>query len=317
MRFKRAECASQFIVYREAGLFQYVICGLSVDSEIALPEVQETHGRQSAPDVIVRRGRVPLALDGASGSGPTWQITESRFLFHVPGVARYLIATGREVVIEAETSMDEADALPFLLGTGFGAILHQRGCLVLHAATVSLDGRGVALCGPTGIGKSTLAAALCRMGCGFVSDDVTAIRFDTSGRPIVSPDGRRHRLWADAVEHLSLADRRGSPVRAEIRKFHVDPTGHGTAADLPLAAVVTLSEAHPALPQGIVPLSLADAASLLRKDVYRPSMPSRMGRDAQVFGQTAEPDGDLGEREERLGKMLLGDKKLLPDLADL
>lgn len=267
-------------------MFQYVICGLSVASEIALPDFQETCDR-SEPDVLVRRGDVPKALDGASRIGSTWQVAEARFLFHVPGVARYLITAGREIVMDAETPTDEADALPFLLGTGLGAILHQRGCLVLHAATVSLDGRGVALCGPTGVGKSTLAAALCRMGCGFVSDDVTAIRFDSNGRPIASPDGRRHRLWADAVEHLSLADRRGRPVREKIPKFHVDPVSHGTPADLPLAAVVTLSEAHPRLPQGIVQMSLADAASLLRKGVYRPSMPIHMGRNTQTFGQIA------------------------------
>jgi hypothetical protein len=237
--------------------------------------------------VVVRRGDVPAGLDGASRIGPTWQIAEARFLFHVPGVARYLITSGREIVMEADTPAQEADALPFLLGTGFGAILHQRGCLVLHAATVSIDGWGVALCGPTGVGKSTLAAALCRMGCGFVSDDVTAIRFDANGRPIASPDGRRHRLWADSVEHLSLADRQGPPVREEIQKFHVDPASREAPADLPLAAVVTLSEACQALPQGIMPISIADAASLLRKGVYRPSMPIHMGHNTQTFGQIA------------------------------
>lgn len=268
-------------------MFQYAICGLSVDSEIALPAVQEIQERCSPPDVVVRRGDVPLALDGAGYIGPTWQIADSRFLFHVPGIARYLIAAGREILMEVEPRATEADALPFLLGTGFGAVLHQRGCLVLHAATVSLDGRGVALCGPTGVGKSTLAAALCRAGCGFVSDDVTAVRFDSNGAPRVSPDGRQHRLWADAVEHLSLAERQGAPVRGTIRKFHVDPSCVTPAADRPLAAVVALSQPSPPHPKGIVPLSLADAAPQLRADVYRPVLAARMGRDAQLFGQVA------------------------------
>lgn len=268
-------------------MFRYVICGLSVESDIGLPGVRETDEGSSACDVVVRRGPVPLALDGAAYAGPTWQATDSRFLFHVPGVARYLITAGHEVVMEAEASADEADALPFLLGTGFGVLLHQRRCLVLHAATVSLDGRGVALCGVSGVGKSTLAAALCQAGCEFVSDDVTAIRFDADGRPVASPDGRQHRLWTDAVERLSLANRQGPPVRENFQKFHVDPYATEASGRLPLMAVMTLSWASVRQPAGIVPLNLPDAASLLRKDVYRSRLATRLGRDAEIFSQIA------------------------------
>lgn len=268
-------------------MFKYVICGLSVESDICLPGVRETEEGSSACDVVVRRGSVPLALDAAVFSGPTWQATDSRFLFHVPDVARFLITAGREVVMEVEAPADEADALPFLLGTGFGVLLHQRRCLVLHAATVSLNGRGLALCGVSGAGKSTLAAALCQAGCEFVSDDVTAIRFDAEGRPVASPDGRQHRLWTDAVERLSLTNRQRSPVRENFQKFHVDPYATGTSGDLPLVAVMTLSWASVRQPAGIVPLNLPDAASLLRKDVYRSRLATRLGRDAQLFGQIA------------------------------
>lgn len=271
-------------VYREARLFQYVICGLSIDSEIALPGVQETFGRASLPDAIVRRGIVPF--DGAGVEGLNWQVEGDRFLLRIPDIARYLIVDGREILMETEGTASEADALPFLLGTGIGALLHQRGCLVLHAATVSFGGRAVALCGRSGIGKSTLAAALCRAGCDFVSDDLTAVRFDADGRPFSSPDGRQHRLWEDTVAHLSLADRQGAPIRPHLRKFHVDPSGGVVLANLPLAAVAILSSSLPTNGR-IVPLNLADAASLLRREVYRPALAVRMGRDVPIFGQIA------------------------------
>lgn len=267
-------------------MLQYVICGLSIDSEIALPGVQQTFGRASLPDAVVRRGTVPLSFDGTGADGPNWQVEGGRFLLRIPDIARYLIVDGREIVMETEGAAPEADALPFLLGTGIGALLHQRGCLVLHAATVSFRGRAMALCGQTGIGKSTLAAALCRAGCDFVSDDLTAIRFDADGRPFSSPDGRQHRLWEDAVAHLSLADRQGAPIRPHLRKFHVDPAGGIVLANLPLATVAMLSSARPTNGR-IVPLNLADAASLLRWEVYRPALATRMGRNASIFGQIA------------------------------
>ncbi|MBP7064617.1 AAA family ATPase [Ferrovibrio sp.] len=129
---------------------------------------------------------------------------------------------GREIVVEPKGAASEADIAPFILSTGFAAILHQRRLLALHAATVAWQGRAIALCGPTGAGKSTLAAALCQAGAGFVGDDIAAIRLD-GPQPMVWPDGRQHRLWADAIDHLALAQQQGAPVRSHMRKFHVSP----------------------------------------------------------------------------------------------
>lgn len=237
------------------------------------------------PDLHVRCGAVPRRLDDATFVGPTWQVAGPSFLFHVPGIARFLVHDGREILMEPEAPATEADALPFLIGTGFGVVLHQRGCLVLHAAAVAFDGRAVALCGLPGAGKSTLAAALCRAGGTFVSDDLSVIRFDVDGRPSVLPDGRQHRLWADTIGRLSLADRQGPPVRDGIGKFYVDPVSAGTAT--PLAAVMVMREARPPLRPGVEPLALPDAAAALRKNVYRPAAARRMGLDARLFGQIA------------------------------
>lgn len=268
-------------------MFQYLICGQLVASEFALPGYQQVEQSRSEADVVIRRGAVPPTMAGASYVGPNWQVADSSFLFHVPGVVRCLVVAGREIIAALEAPGREADAAPFLLGTGLGAALHQRGSLVLHAAAVSLDGCGVALCGPTGAGKSTFAAALCRAGGGFISDDVSAIRFGPDGRPSVLSDGRWHRLWAEAVERLSLADRQGEAVRKGIRKYHVDPCGAGAQPSFPLKTVILLRQVRPPQVPAFLPLKLVEAAPLLRREVYRSSLASHMGRDTQLFGQIA------------------------------
>ena len=53
--------------------------------------------------------------------------------------------------------------------------LKLRHELVMHASAVQLDGRALAFVGASGMGKSTLAAVLCRNGCDLVSDDVLRV----------------------------------------------------------------------------------------------------------------------------------------------
>ena len=57
----------------------------------------------------------------------------------------------------------------------------RQGCLLGHAAGVGLHGRGLALAGFSGMGKSTLALHLMSRGTDFVSNDRVLIREDGDG----------------------------------------------------------------------------------------------------------------------------------------
>jgi len=46
---------------------------------------------------------------------------------------------------------------------------------IVHATTVSIDGKGVLIVGPSGSGKSSLALQLLALGAGLVADDRTQI----------------------------------------------------------------------------------------------------------------------------------------------
>lgn len=241
----------------------------------------------------VRVGVVPDDPQAPDHLGPTWRLVGRRFHLEVPGVLRLMVEDGREIVAEPFETATDADIAPFILSTGFAAILHQRQLLALHAATVAWQGRAIAVCGATGTGKSTLAATLCRAGAAFVGDDIAAIRTDTAdGVPLVWPDGRQHRLWADAIEHLSLAERQGAPIRSHMRKFHVAPSSpaHPVEDSLPLAAVILLSSRDLTAPPGpprIERVPLVDAAPMLRGEIYRPYLARRLGNDPALFIQIA------------------------------
>lgn len=268
-------------------MFYYRVCGLAVASDFSLPGMAIEGEGLSQTDVRVRRGVTPTALGAGTRAGSTWQFDDTVFLFNVPQVARFLVTNGNEVVIDLHASSTTTDAAPFLLGTAFGVLLHQRKQLVLHAAAVSHRGRGLALCGVTGAGKSTLAAALCQAGCDFVGDDVAAIRFDDGGVPTILPDGRQHRLWVDAVEQLSLTSCLGPPVRPSLKKFHVDPPRMAAQGPTPLTAIVILRKAESPHRFDLTPLNPADAAALVRNEVFRSRLARHLGRDADLFRQIA------------------------------
>ena len=92
---------------------------------------------------------------------------------------------------------------------GFAATL--QGLEVLHASAVAIDGRAIAITAPSGVGKSTLATALMRLGARPVTDDVLAVEGD--GTRLMSHPGpvagaaatpSPHRV---ALTHLVLLER--------------------------------------------------------------------------------------------------------------
>ncbi|WP_195880896.1 hypothetical protein [Methylomonas fluvii] len=237
------------------------------------------------PEVHIRRGPLPDTLGTPVLAKPNWMLSEQDFLLRMPGIARIQVSRGCLITLDAECS--EADAMPFLLGTAFGALLHQRGILVLHASAVSSNGHAIALCGPSGAGKSTLAAALCQTECNFIGDDVAAIQLNTGGKPVLWPDSRSHRLWADTIAHLGLSERQGQSVRNTIQKYHIEPECEAKAMPLSTIVVVRIAE-QAGQTAAIEPCSIVDAAALLRAEVYRHFLAKCMGRDAALFKQISD-----------------------------
>jgi hypothetical protein len=265
--------------------YLYRVCGLAVATDFELPGLVPSPAGE-APDVTVARDAVPAALPGATHRGPAWQASGERILLDVPGVARFLISGGDRIAYEPAPGRDAHDFAAFLLGSALGALLHQRNCLVLHGGAVEVNGRAVVFCGPSGAGKSSLVARLCGEGYPLVADDVCVIRFDAAGRPVVYPDGRRLKLWADSVEHLELQANAGDRIRRGIEKFWVEAPSRPAAAALPLDRVYFLREARPPHAAGIDPMSLLEAAETLRCHAYRPRLVQVLSQDASWLQQS-------------------------------
>jgi len=147
---------------------------------------------------------------------------------------------------------------------------------------VRVNGKAALFCGGSGAGKSTLAAALVQRGYPLVTDDFCTVSLNGAGSPLVYPDGRQLKLWAQAIDRLDLAHSRGERVRKAIEKFYVEPAEAFTEP-LPLGAVYALREARPPHALGIEKPNVVDAALILRRNAYRPLLVRRLGQRANYF----------------------------------
>src|SRR6202011_5530874 len=132
----------------------YAVFGMSIASEAPLPELPSL-GLTPAPDVSICFETLPSPP--ASAAGPLHCVGEDTYL-KAKDVGRFRIRRGREIAIDPLPGVSERDIRLFLLGPVLGLLCHQRGLLPLHASAIVADGRAVAFAGPSGIGKSTLAA---------------------------------------------------------------------------------------------------------------------------------------------------------------
>ena len=175
--------------------YRYRLFGLSVQSEIELPELV-AEPADSTPDVRIALGRIDTAPDAEAGL----HIDGDEALLVIPPAGRFLTRSGREMLVEPAAGVSPRNLRLYLLGSAFGAILHQRGLLPLHANAVIVEGRAIGFMGHPGAGKSTLAAWFHDRGFDVLADDVCVVTTGPDGIPLAHPGIPRLRLWREALE---------------------------------------------------------------------------------------------------------------------
>ncbi len=195
----------------------YRAFGLHIRSCLPCPELVPI---DRSPDVTVRYGPVPDSLESPTSKGVCYQASPGKFLLRLKEIAGYLVLDGREIIVEPARGAADDDIRLFLLGSVLGALLHQRGLLPLHGSAVRLgDGSAAVFAGCSGVGKSTLAAALRRRGYPVVADDLSVVRTRDDGVSALQPAYPELRLWADAAAKVGEAVDTLPKSRAKLEKY--------------------------------------------------------------------------------------------------
>lgn len=182
-----------------------------------------------SPTSIHRRGIMAESAEGDDGA----------IYLRWEGVVGYKAVNGETLYVDSYT--DDAELLSlFTVSEALGCVLLQRGLLLLHASSVQVGNVAYSFLGEPGAGKSTTATAFVKQGAQLLSDDLTAICFDSSNTPHVLPAYPQLKIWENTVDGLAFDKSQLVPVAEGINKFSLRPDHDFPVVPVPLAKIFLL-----------------------------------------------------------------------------
>ena len=201
------------------------VCGLILSCDLPLPELAPVVAVEpnGTADIRVelsgRRVRHLRSIrwfkTGSPPSEALWLSTgkiEGGYLLRFHDLADFTVdAQGREIVCCPSPGTPVGTLRHLLLDQVMPLVLTLHGRHVLHATTVQTPLGVCAFIGPTGVGKSTLAASFLFAGYSVLSDDCLGLQED-SQRILAIPAYPGLRLWDDSLEAVCKHHHPSIPV---------------------------------------------------------------------------------------------------------
>jgi hypothetical protein len=155
--------------------------------------------------------------------GLYWRSEPECFFMEAPGSARFHTGMDGSLHTELLPGGDVAAARLFAHGLPQAAAGVQRGRLVLHAAALVGSAGAIALAGPSGSGKSVLAAALAQRGLLLLADETLALDLQPGQLPMAHPDDGNVLLWKRAASRLGYDPDRLEQARPGLARVWLPP----------------------------------------------------------------------------------------------
>ncbi|MDX2437130.1 MAG: hypothetical protein QNL88_08795 [Acidobacteriota bacterium] len=234
---------------------EYLYADLIVSSTESLPELCEPDGPvETTPQILFKVEDVPRAERAPQSwdhlrHPTTGDIllsvarTDAGFVLSFPSLADFDVsAAGDRVTARPGPNCSPVTLRHLLLDQVLPRIIAHGGRLVLHASAVEIDGSAVAFAGPSGIGKSTLAASFHVAGFPAFTDDGLVVtggggKF-TAG--ILYPGLR---LWPSSLFSFADGERDAPPVAQNSAKRRVQLPELKMSSGRTLTAIFFLTEA--------------------------------------------------------------------------
>ncbi len=263
----------------------YKLYGLVVASDWSLPECLPD--LEKASDIRFIQGLVPAEGIDPKSKGAWEQYNESEFWMDIDDVARYWVRNGKEITVEPYPDADETSVRVYLLGSALGALLFQRGLLLIHGNAIEVNGGCLVCVGDSGAGKSTLAAAFLQHGYRLLADDVVPV----TEQGMATPGFPRIKLWGDTARQLGIETDGLRRIMPDMDKYNVPLGERFCETPLPVKWVYVLESVNEDF--ACLPYEGMSRFEPLHDNTYRVHFLDAMALKPQHLQQVAKLAGNI------------------------
>ena len=285
-----------------AALSCYRAFGLNIASEFAIPGGIRADQPVPDADILIAAGDTSIgAVEAVNGP---YTRSGNALLFDAAGVARYYAPIHGQLLIEPYRDADPKGVSALLIATALPMLMWMRGGMLLHAAGIVPVGmeQAIAIAGPSGIGKSTLATGLIEAGGRLVGDDSLCLTLHGDVRRVTGLSATLFRSDGPNTPRIETI------IPPELR-----------LESARLAAIIVLRIADGNTTPSLNRLHGVDAIEAVLKNRHRPKIPAIMGLEAALLPQTmlhcrtlpiyefTVQKGDVAGSQQLISSVILGD----------
>lgn len=264
----------------------YQLYGLNIVSDRQISDVP-TAPDCATPDVTLRFAACPENLQQVSFHGKSLQLNHQEMLLNNALFGQALLHRNGNLCIDANACLTPAHTTTFVLGSVLGSMLHFIRPVPMHGMAFDSGNGAIIVLGASGSGKSTLTAAMIKAGLTVLTDDVIALRADSSGRLLAEPAHRRIKLDTGLLQQLNVDTAPLCTTAPGINKLAwTIPQYAYCATARPVSACIVLQPQRVAgAAAEITPLPALNAMMALLKNAYRPRLVKVTGNQHSFFTQ--------------------------------
>lgn len=194
-------------------------------------------------------------------------IKEKELILQIDQVASYKVQNGSTISVFPYKEADRDSIQLFLNGSVLGAVLHQQKIIPFHGSSFTYNGKGIMICGYSGVGKSSVVASFCQNGGQFIDDDITPLYIE-NGKIIAMNLPTKIKLWDDTINLLQIDSKELKKIRPSMDKFYIPSLASENLSNKQIDSILLLN-VHNESNYKIERPDKITKFNILRSNIYR------------------------------------------------
>ncbi len=253
----------------------------------SLHPIVHTSGATRLPQITISELNIPSSTTALINGSAFFSAKPGELVLQIPDVGQFWVTNGTHIQFERIPGVPDNDVKIFLLGSCLGAILQQRGNLVMHASSIVTETGTAMFTGYSGAGKSSLLSAFLSLGYSMLADDVSIVSM-TDNQPWVTPGYPQAKLNGDTLEKIGQNSEGLRWINSQKSKFAL-PTATEQFHSKPVTLKM-LCLLHPYDGDEIIidEISNSEKFEVFAQNVYRQGFLQGMGLMPTMFDLIAQ-----------------------------